>query len=170
MRLRRHIELAMTLAAIAAALPAAAEMYKWVDDRGTTHYSDRKPEDPKDAGKVKPVSGNVSVYSPDKPLLAAVESARQRRAQPEYRIEPERAPPPYAYPAAAQLPADSCEYADCGPLYYPYAPALFAPFRRRPPHFVQGRLPPGAVAGGNGGPRRTPPAFRASFDTQFSRR
>lgn len=170
MRLRRRIELAIALAAIAAAAPAAAEMYKWMDDHGTTHYSDRKPDDPKDAGKVKPVSGNLSVYSPDKPLLAAVETARQRRAQPLYRIEPEPPQQPYAYPVAAQLPADPCEYSDCGPIYYPYAPALFAPVRRRPPHLIPGKLPPGAIAGANGSPRRNSPAFRASFDTQFSRR
>src|SRR5262245_41566533 len=80
----RYAPSAITLAlsAILWAPPAAAEMYKWVDERGVTIYSDKKPDDPKSSDKVKTVGGNLSVYSPDKPLLQAVELARVKAAQP----------------------------------------------------------------------------------------
>jgi hypothetical protein len=147
MRLRRHLELAMILAAIAAAAPAAAEMYKWVDDAGVMHYSDRKPDDPKSAAQLKPVTGRVSVYSPDQPLLQAVEVARQKRAKQEFQVEPDRAPQRHMAPTAAQVPAEPCDQADCDALYYPYAPVTYIPVRRRPPHFVHNSLPSGATAG-----------------------
>jgi hypothetical protein len=182
----------MVLAAIAAAAPAAAEMYKWVDEAGITHYSDRKPDDPKSAGQLKPVTGRVSVYSPDQPLLQAVEAARQKRAQQEFRIEPDRAAQRYVAPTTAQLPVEPCDEVDCAALYYPYAPVAYIPGRRRPPHHLRNGLSPGAIGGpvnrpgtipantggagnmiasGSGSmPHRQPSGFRPPFDTPFSRR
>jgi hypothetical protein len=51
----------------AAAGPAHAQIYKWVDEAGKTHYSDQAP-----AGGKKPdtVADRISVYSPDPTLLA----------------------------------------------------------------------------------------------------
>src|SRR5207244_9181345 len=47
--------------------PACAQIYKWVDEDGKTHYSDQAP-----AGGKKPetVADRISVYAPDPTLLA----------------------------------------------------------------------------------------------------
>ena len=47
--------------------PAHAQIYKWVDEAGKTHYSDTAP-----AGGKKPaiVADRISVYAPDPALLA----------------------------------------------------------------------------------------------------
>lgn len=136
------VAVALALAAICTAAPAPAQMYKWVDERGTTHYSDTKPDDPKVSDKVRPVNGSLSVYSPDKSLLRAVEVARERANQPP---PPEPAPRFYAAPAAMQAPLqyDPCLYEDCGNYYYP---AAAYPVRRRVP-FAHAAFPPGATAG-----------------------
>ncbi|MBS0375908.1 MAG: DUF4124 domain-containing protein [Proteobacteria bacterium] len=42
-RPRRALALAAALALLAATLPAAAAVYKWVDPQGRIHYSDRPP-------------------------------------------------------------------------------------------------------------------------------
>jgi len=142
----RVAPLALTFAVALAATPVSAQMYKWVDENGATHYSDRKPDDQKTADKAKSVDGNVSVYSPDKTLLRAVETARDKASQPAP-AEPERTARPYVAPVNPQPPVqgDPCAYADCGEYYYPYAPA-YAPRRRGPP-LRQADLPPGAIAG-----------------------
>jgi hypothetical protein len=133
---------ALAFAAALAATPISAQMYKWVDENGATHYSDRKPDDQKTADKVKSVDGNVSVYSPDKTLLRAVETARDKASQP-VAAEPERTARPYVAPVSPQPPVqdDPCAYADCGGYYYPYAP------RRHGQQLRQAVLPPGAIAG-----------------------
>src|SRR2546427_2734445 len=50
----------------AAVGPAHAQIYKWVDEAGKTHYSDTAPMDGKKPGTV---TDRISVYAPD-PLLA----------------------------------------------------------------------------------------------------
>jgi hypothetical protein len=132
------------------------------------------------------------VYSPDQPLLQAVEAARQKRAQQAYQIETDRAPPRYVAPTTAEVPAEPCVEGDCAALYYPYAPVAFIPVRRRPPHFIHnglssGRIPrtidrPGFIPGNTGSAgnmipagsgsmtQRQPSGFRPTFDTQLSRR
>jgi hypothetical protein len=72
----------MLLIALALALPAAAQqMYKWVDEKGTTHFSEYPPPDGK-GGKVdvKPAPANEKSYNPDSWRERELES-RQRRAQ-----------------------------------------------------------------------------------------
>src|SRR5262247_4661380 len=108
MRTRYTVAIALA-ATMASAVPAAAEMYKWVDDRGVTTYSDKKPDDPKSSDKVKTVGGNLSVYSPDKSLLQAVENARVRAAQPPA-PQFDREPRYYAVP---MNPQPSAEYDPC---------------------------------------------------------
>ena len=60
-----------------AAVPAyAAQLYKWVDERGVTNYSDQAP-----AGAVKRQdlgTNRVSVYTPDAQLKEAIEAERAR--------------------------------------------------------------------------------------------
>ena len=51
----------------AAVAPVHAQIYKWVDAAGKTHYSDTAPMDGK---KPDTVTDRISVYSPDPALLA----------------------------------------------------------------------------------------------------
>lgn len=51
----------------AAGEPAYAQIYKWVDEAGKTHYSDTAPVGRK---KIETVTDRISVYSPDPSLLA----------------------------------------------------------------------------------------------------
>src|SRR6266436_1036568 len=46
---------------------AYAQIYKWVDEAGKTHYSDQAPADGK---KPDTVADRISVYAPDPALLA----------------------------------------------------------------------------------------------------
>jgi hypothetical protein len=138
--------------AILFATPAAAELYKWVDGRGVTHYSDRAPIELTAAAKVEPVKNLVSVYSPDKALLQAVEAARLKKSQPEALIDPYQGPAPFAAPMHAPPPVayQPCVLADCAivsGMQYPYPSNGVFPVHRRPPNLVQAVLPPGAIAG-----------------------
>ena len=124
------------------------KMYKWVDELGAVTYSDRKPIEQKATQSVEPVSRTISVYTPDKALLQAVEEARRGYTQPEYRAESASAR--YLAPATAltAAPLDPCAQMDCTEYSggsYPYPGSL--PVRRRAPHLVQAVLPPGAIAG-----------------------
>jgi hypothetical protein len=58
---------AVLLALALLPLAAAAQMYKWVDEKGVTHYSETLPPDAKGAKvDIKPASGDVSpVPAPD---------------------------------------------------------------------------------------------------------
>ena len=47
--------------------PACAQIYKWVDEAGKTHYSDQAPAGGK---KLETVADRISVYAPDPSLLA----------------------------------------------------------------------------------------------------
>ena len=51
----------------AACAPAYAQIYKWVDEAGRTHYSDQAPAVGK---KSETVADRISVYAPDPALLA----------------------------------------------------------------------------------------------------
>jgi hypothetical protein len=47
--------------------PAHAQIYKWMDETGKTHYSDQAPAGGK---KIDTVADRISVYAPDPALLA----------------------------------------------------------------------------------------------------
>ena len=151
MQLRTLIRLPIILAAILAAAPAYAELFKWVDGRGITNYSNQPPADPKAAKKLTTVEDRISVYTPDKALLEAVEAYRQQsnnRAVAgkieslERQLEEERRARQYAA-ADVQAARD--------PFYsgYPYVPAsVFVPVRSRPlSSIAQVQLAPGTIAG-----------------------
>src|SRR5882672_275446 len=53
---------------LAAGSPAQAQIYKWVDDSGKTHYSDAAPAEAK---KAVTVADRVSVYTSDAPVPRA---------------------------------------------------------------------------------------------------
>ena len=62
------------LSVVAVGAPASAQqLYKWVDERGVTNYSNHPPADPKTAKNVRPVEDRLSVYSPDPGLTQAIE-------------------------------------------------------------------------------------------------
>jgi hypothetical protein len=53
---------AALLGAALSAGPAIAQVYKWIDASGTTHYSDQAPPKHQSASKVAVVSDRLSVY------------------------------------------------------------------------------------------------------------
>ena len=53
-----------------------AQFYKWEDDRGIIHYTDDPEEAARHNKKNEPVSGNVTVFTNDKPQEPATPSAR----------------------------------------------------------------------------------------------
>ena len=56
---------------LAFALPAQAQVYKWVDEQGRTHYSNTPPESV--AARARPVEGRISVMGMDPAVRAAAE-------------------------------------------------------------------------------------------------
>jgi hypothetical protein len=158
MRTRTLIQSLLIGFSIFASQLACAELYKWVDERGVTNYSNQPPADPKAAKKLAHVEDRVSVYTPDRPLLQAVEAAQVQRnsraanervANLERQLESERRARQYA--AAAQAAADPCAgNLNCdgyyGGGYYPPG-LLAAPLRPRIRNVAQAQLPPGAIAG-----------------------
>lgn len=171
MRTRAFTGLAVA-AAILTAGPASAQLYKWIDERGVTNYSNQLPADA-GAKNLRPVEDRVSVYSPDDALLQAIEdehkNARQRQSQRarieslENQLEAERRARQQA--AASREPQSAYERCladgrgDCNAIYgsfQPYdPPVVFIRKRHRRPHVPpQAFPPPGTIAGnataGNG--------------------
>jgi len=161
MKPRTLIRLTIVLVAILAAAPACAQLYKWVDERGVTNYSNQLPTDPKAAKKLAPVEDRISVYTPDKALTQAVEAFRQKSGQAsaeriaslERELEAERRARQHAIAAAAQAAYDPClsQGINCNGIYsssYPYDPGfVFVPTRHRLRRINQIQLPLGATAG-----------------------
>ena len=67
---------AALLCALAGA--AQAQVYKWVDAAGKTHYSNTPPADGKAAARAVPVAERVSSYTPDDGLRRSQEQAQAR--------------------------------------------------------------------------------------------
>ena len=63
-----------------ASLPVSAAMYKWVDDRGTTHFTQTPPAGAK-ASVVAPVSQPKSAGKPDEHLQKRLSEFEQRQQQ-----------------------------------------------------------------------------------------
>ncbi|CAN0134988.1 unnamed protein product, partial [Phaeothamnion confervicola] len=88
------LRLALLAAALGTAMPAAAEMYKWVDENGVVTYSNTPPPAAKQPKKVESVAERVSVYTPDAQLNSAMQSAshgdRRKVASLEKELETER--------------------------------------------------------------------------------
>jgi Skp family chaperone for outer membrane proteins len=173
MRPRAFTGSVIALLAILAAAPAPAQLYKWVDERGVTNYSNQPPADPKTAKNLRPVpEDRLSVYSPDEGLLQAIEDSHknidQRLSQRakieslENQLEAERRARQQAATAVqvSQSAYEKCladGRLDCNAIYgvAPYGPpVVFFPKRHRRKHIPQTVLPPGAIAGnvtgGNG--------------------
>ncbi len=175
MRLNAPIRLLIALVAILASAPASAQVYKWVDERGVTNYSSQPPADA--TKKVAIVEDKISVYTPDKALMQAIEASRQggnhalseRVASLERQLEDERRARQYA--SAAPVPAayDPCQdgrTVDCNGVYggyYVYGPAYaIAAYRHLKPYIDHTRLKPGTTAGNVVGTRGYIPGNSAS--------
>ncbi|HEX6007506.1 MAG TPA: DUF4124 domain-containing protein [Burkholderiales bacterium] len=159
-RCAKSLLVVAALAATAAPL-GAQQLYKWVDERGVTNYSNQPPPDPKTARNVRQVEDRLSVYTPDAGLTQAIEDsnrnfedrqrARQKIEALETQLEAERRAREQAAAAARdnQAAYDRCiddGRIDCGDVYgtyYPYAPVVGRHGRRLP----QPHLTPGATAG-----------------------
>jgi len=127
----------------AASAPAHAQIYKWVDAGGKTHYSDTAPASAK---KVDTVADRVSFYTPDPSIAAHTAPApalsdrvdsleRQLQAERLAHQQNEMA----VYAQASQAAYDRCladRRVDCDAYggYGPYAaPIAVVPVRHRRP-------------------------------------
>lgn len=140
--------------ALLAGSGAAAQLYKWTDERGVVNYSDKPPVDLRAANKLATVEDRVSVYTPDQALTQAIASRRQQGNEAlserigylERELEVERRARQYAAAAVAQ-PAPCPAGIDCygiSSVPVSYIP-VSAPVRKR--FISQAQLRPGTIAG-----------------------
>lgn len=132
--MRPTFQLLVAIAAIIAVSAASAQIYKWVDDRGITNYSNQPPADPQTSPQVEVVASNISVYTPDPSLLEAVEAFRMQNHQIGLNAAAAQASPAnqYAVPVYVPVPVASDPCADdraahCDEFYtgyYPYVPVV----------------------------------------------
>jgi hypothetical protein len=154
------------LAAISGA--AHAQIYKWVDEAGTTHYSDKAPARGKN---LDTVPDRISVYTPDPSLLARAAAATgpdpalsNRVDRLERQLHAERlARQQYELAAFTQASYESClseRRVDCDSYVgMPYAgPIAVVPVRHRRPILVRTSLT-GLTAGNVVGPGIMPGTF-----------
>ena len=110
---------ALVVAGLAAALagaPSCAQVYKWVDEDGVTHYSDRVPANQGTLKKVDIVPDRLSVYTPDPSLTTTPGQERDstlsdRIDRLEQELQAERRARQFA--AAAEAQAFAAAYEQC---------------------------------------------------------
>jgi hypothetical protein len=116
------------LAVLIVCLPAAAsaEIYKWIDANGRTHYSDQAP---KQKARLRSIEDRLSLYTPERGVLQALQ-ARVAGTQPapsdrvadlERRLQNERLAQP-STDAGKQTAYEQCmaeRRTDCDQLLYP---------------------------------------------------
>ncbi len=152
------VRLLVAAAALAPLPGVSAQIYKWVDERGVTNYSNHQPGEATAPGAVGIVENNISVYSPDPALTRAVDAFRMRSNEIGANAAAPAAAPTYDYSAPVYVPvpvaSDPCaEYraAHCNEFYsdfYPYAPGIgYGTHHRGHKRIPQIRLRPGAIAG-----------------------
>ncbi|HZM43186.1 MAG TPA: DUF4124 domain-containing protein [Burkholderiales bacterium] len=163
------------------ALPAAAwaDIYKWTDENGGTHFSNVRPDKSAKAKDIevvireaKPASSQDSPATrTEQALLARVESLERQLEARQYAAQAPEAPPPVAYSGYyPPAPPPSSYYTGGYDWTYPgYYPAYYYPFAssyvvyprrafvRRPvvvaPHGRSFHGHGGHVGGGRGGRR-----------------
>jgi Domain of unknown function (DUF4124) len=154
--------LALAAALIAAAPSSSAQVYKWVDERGVVNYGNNPPNEVRGSKRATRVEDNLSVYTPDEPLLDATKRGRERSAQPApaggsvpQTLARPAAPATAVPPAMANAPCVSGFEPSCtGSVYYG-APVVQG--HGHGPRLNQPELPPGAIAGNvNSGSGYTP--------------
>jgi hypothetical protein len=139
---------------LSSATLSAAELYKWVDDKGVVNYSNEPP--PKTKGGKAPtvVEDRLSVYTPEKSVTEAIQRGKDRGPQPAASAPPPARsvtaapppPPPIAYDPCANPNDPNCQPG----VLYDGSPVFHG--RRRQQPLVQPQLPPGAIAGQIAGP------------------
>ena len=140
------------VAAALAAIPAYAQVYKWVDEHGVTNYSSEPPAARKGGPKPATVADRISVYAPEPGVqrtISAISLGRERILSDrldslERQHAAERQSSQYA--AAAEARAAQAAYAQClaerrvecdyDSGYYPYGlgGVLTVVHRRPRPH------------------------------------
>ena len=149
------------LALTCASATASAQLYKWVDERGITNYSNDAPPAATAANKLTRVENKISVYTPDEGFMQAVKAVRERSLKALAEPEPVRSP-------VARIEVQQSGYEQCltsgrigcddlYPGYYPaaYLPAAYYPYRRvQPTRFLPPRPVPHAPARVARGPLR----------------
>jgi hypothetical protein len=117
-----HARVRLLLAtALALALPLHAETYKWVDERGVTHYSSTPPSG---AAKATLVEERISVMPADPSLESAIADMHAQALRRQEYVEQE-----YLQRQRLSIEKDmlamtipQCPYrAECGGGYLPYA-------------------------------------------------
>src|SRR5882672_5572719 len=135
----------------AASAPAHAQIYKWVDEGGKTHYSDAAPA----GGKASTVADKVSFYTPDPTIIARAAASQpvnpalaDRVDNLERQLQAER-----LARRQVELAAYTQTQAQADPAaYYPYAvPVAYPVHHRRPGGF---RPFPGPKGTGVVGPEK----------------
>ena len=104
------------LAATLAGSPTWAQVYKWVDEGGATHYSDRMPANQGTLKKVDIVPDRLSVYTPDPSLTTTLGQERDSKLSDridrlERELQAERRARQFA--AAAEAQAFAAAYEQC---------------------------------------------------------
>jgi hypothetical protein len=120
--------LCLFCAAIFSIGPAAAQLYKWVDERGVTNYSSEPPPSAATANKLTRVENTISVYTPDDGIMQAVKAVRERAIQAINAPEPARSP--VTRIAVEQSGYEQCVTSGrigCEDLYPAYYPAAYLP-------------------------------------------
>ena len=77
----RMFRTTLLAAALLTAVPASAELFKWVDERGVVTYSNAPPTTGKQPKKIEIVPERVSVYTPDAELTRALQPDARRDAR-----------------------------------------------------------------------------------------
>jgi hypothetical protein len=172
--MQRLTRMICLLAMALAALPASAQIYKWVDENGVTNYSGDPPAAKAAATKSTAVADRISVYAPEPGVQRAIgaNAANRERINSaridtlERQLAAERQSSQHA--AAADTGAAQAAYAQClaerridcdndGYTPYAYAPygivAVQPSPRPRPRHHHPAVTRPGASAGSIARPR-----------------
>ena len=141
--MRTVIQLMICFAAACAAAPASAELYKWIDERGVTNYSNEPPPAAATAKKLTRVENKISVYTPDEGFMQAVKAMRERSLKALTEPEPQpvaryAAQPLTGYEQCLQSGRLGCD--DIYGSYYPgYYPLAFARRGVHPTRFLPSR-------------------------------
>ena len=165
--MRDFVRMVTALSAFLVALPALAQVYKWVDENGVTNYSSKLPANVGAGTKLHTVAEKITVYTPDKALVQAMQAMQaptrktdavlsEKIDRLERQLEAERRARQYAaaiQTSAAQAAYEQCLAArrvDCDSYdaYMPYRPAVFVSSRGRQMPFVP-IVPVTGVTAGN---------------------
>jgi hypothetical protein len=160
---------------LTAGSPVQAQIYKWVDASGTTHYSDAAPAGAK---KTATVADRVSVYTTDAPVARAVPVVAASTALSE-RVDTLERQLQYERLARQQVDLAYAPQADYGAYAYPVAVPrrhlranTFRPFPRSNvvgPGIVPGTFNgPNATIAGNFTLRTSVPASRSGGGTSYA--